>query len=149
MWLRIKSKCGNRKRRSYLSENKKCKNDNCIIVNLPSNGVIAKIVLRDLDLLFEGQIFEMLKYLKRLALVQKCMERLLNIVKFTIKWSQCQNLFRDHDLLFIGKKCETISLKWTNMLGTTTVDILSSKDNIAKIVLHDLDPHFEDTKFET
>ena len=33
--------------------------------SLPSNGIIAKIILCDVDLLFEGQKFEMLVSLKQ------------------------------------------------------------------------------------
>ena len=43
--------------------------------DMSSNGLIAKIIHRDLDLLFEGKKFEMLISLKRLVLVQKCMGR--------------------------------------------------------------------------
>ena len=38
-----------------LAKIKKVKNDVCRFWQLPSNGVIAKIALRDLDLLFEGK----------------------------------------------------------------------------------------------
>ena len=34
-------------------------------VNFPSNGIITKIVCGDIDLLFEGQKYEMLISLKR------------------------------------------------------------------------------------
>ena len=44
---------------TYHSENQKCKNGFCRFLHLPSNGVIAKIVLCDLDLHLEGQRFEL------------------------------------------------------------------------------------------
>ena len=49
----------------------------CRFWHLPSNDLIAKIVLHHLDLLFEGQIFETLIILKRLELAQRCMQQLL------------------------------------------------------------------------
>ena len=55
------SVCYIRSNRSHLSENKKCK-----IVDVDAiEGVIAKIALRDLDLVFEGKKFEIFIYLKR------------------------------------------------------------------------------------
>ena len=48
-------------------------------LHLPSNGVIAKIALRDFDLLFEGQIFKTLISLERSELAQRFTERRLKI----------------------------------------------------------------------
>ena len=53
-----------------LAKIKNVKNDVWIIWHVPSNGVIAKIVPRDRDLLFEGQHFKMLISLKRWELAQ-------------------------------------------------------------------------------
>ena len=59
-----------------LAKIKNVKNDVCRLRHLLSNGAIAKkIILRNLDLLFEGHTFEMLLALKRLALAPKCMRR--------------------------------------------------------------------------
>ena len=44
----------------------------CRFCHLPSNGVIVKIALRDLDLLFEGQI-NIFTSLKRQDIAQKYM----------------------------------------------------------------------------
>ena len=48
------------------------KNGLCRVWHLPSNGIIAKIAFRALDLLFEGQrFFNIFIYLKRYELAQK------------------------------------------------------------------------------
>ena len=52
------SVCYNRSPYSEISKNPKCKNDVCRFWHLPSNCVIAKIVLRGLDLLCKGQRFK-------------------------------------------------------------------------------------------
>ena len=57
------SVCYNRSHKSYLSENHNCK-------YLPLKSVIAKIVLGDLDLLFEGHKFKIVISLKRSELAK-------------------------------------------------------------------------------
>ena len=42
----------------------KCLGDICRFRYLPSNGVISKIAIHDLDILFEGHNFEIFKSLK-------------------------------------------------------------------------------------
>ena len=47
-----------REQGQYISENQKYKNDLCRFWYLPSNGVIAKIVLRDIHLNFQRQAYQ-------------------------------------------------------------------------------------------
>ena len=74
-----------------LEKIKNVKNDVCRLWHLPSNGVIAKIVLHDLDLLFEGKNCDTLIYLKLLELANKCVEGLLYNVIFAIGGQHCTN----------------------------------------------------------
>ena len=55
---------------------------------LPSYGVIVKIVLGNLDLLFEGNKFQTLIYLKRFEHAQKCTGRLPLILISVIEEQQ-------------------------------------------------------------
>ena len=57
----------------------------CRFWYLPSNGLIAKIILHDLDILFQGNKLETLISLVWLVLAQKCMGRLLYIFIFAIE----------------------------------------------------------------
>ena len=46
----------------------------CRLLHLPSNAVIKKIALRDLDLVFEGEKLKIVISLKRLEVAQKWCE---------------------------------------------------------------------------
>ena len=81
--------------RSHLGVHRK--NDLCRFRYLQSNDVIAKFVLRDLDLLFGGKKFEALNYLERLGLAPKnvndfcrfsCLSSKDNIAKIVLRDGQ-------------------------------------------------------------
>ena len=79
-FLKVKNKKIISLKRSELAQ--KCVRDICRFWHLPSNAAIAKIVLHDLDLLFEGKNLKILISLKRWEPAQKCSERLLKISLF-------------------------------------------------------------------
>ena len=77
------SECYNRSHRSHHSEDLKCKITFFRFRHLPSNGVIAKIALHDLDLVFRGNKFEIV--ISRTEPAQKCMGYIVDL-KFVIEW---------------------------------------------------------------
>ena len=56
--------------------------DFCRLKHLPSNGATAKFLLDNLDLLFQGQLFQMLIFRKRWEMAQKYQIRLWDIFIF-------------------------------------------------------------------
>ena len=59
---------------------------------------MAKIVLRDLDLPFEGSKIKNVVCLKREELTKKCVSDInnLQILPFAIEWRQCENCTMRH-----------------------------------------------------
>ena len=78
---------------------------------LPSNGVIAKIVLINLDLLFEGQKFETVR-----ASIKMHGTSFVDLCYLSSNALIAKNVQRDLDLVFEVKKYETLTyLKWLKL----------------------------------
>ena len=69
-----------------------------------------KIVLRDLDLLCEGHIFEKLIYLNRVELAKNAGTTCVNVI-FATRMTYYENCTRDFDSHLKCKKCETL-ISW-------------------------------------
>ena len=112
---------------------------------------------------WRSTLYETLIYLTLFELA-KCEGQFLQISIFAIEWQHSKIVFGDRDLLLEGQIYEMlISLKWwrketwnVNIYETASASAwenrwddfsrfwhLPSKDNIAKIVLHDLDLLFQ------
>ena len=72
-------------------------------LTFPSNGVIRKVVLHDLDLLFQGQIFKNDSISETVRANSKYAIWLLHILIFATEWRHCKVVLSDLDLLFQGK----------------------------------------------
>ena len=62
-----------------------------LMLYLPSNGVVAKVLLRGLNLFFNNWICQLLLYRKRWELVRNCVIQLLKIWIFDIEWRRYES----------------------------------------------------------
>ena len=72
------------------------------------NGINAKIVLRDLDLIFEGQTFKILIFLNRSELAQKCAEVFCRSHNLSSNGVSAKIALCDIDLPSEGKKLKIL-----------------------------------------
>ena len=70
---------------------------------MPSNGVVAKIILRDLDLLFDGQNLKTIISLKRQELARNAQNDFYIFVYLLTNDRIARFTHNDFDLLFQGK----------------------------------------------
>ena len=106
--------CYNRSHRSYLSENQKYGNNLCSFWDIcHRTASLRKIVLRDFDLLFEGQTFQMLISETVRAVKKNVWEYFVDFDIFHRIVSLRKIVLRDRFILFEDKQCcMLICLKW-------------------------------------
>ena len=71
--------------------------------HLPSNGVVAKIAIRDLDLLFGGQIFTIFYIFETVRSSAKCVGDICRFYHLPFKGLFSNIAISDIDLLFGGQ----------------------------------------------
>ena len=104
---------------------KSVKNDFCTFLHLPSNGVNAKIVLRDVDLLFKGHKFKISISLRRWEMAQIPVRIICRFLHLLPNGVNAKIVLRDLDLLVEGNKFN-----------------IFLNNAIVEIVLHDVWPSF-------